>query len=149
MIRIAAFAVALMVCSAAQAQVYKCVDAKGRTAYSQTPCAGNAKPLTIESNPAPAPAQPAAKELDPRKAEAAFRKRELEQQESAKKDAEEAEKAKTKKDNCERARSSLAQYEVGGRISRYTPSGERVFLDDDQIAQEKTRAEGLVKQYCN
>ncbi len=148
MIRSALVVFALTLFSAgAQAQVYKCVDATGRTVYSQTACPRGEKSKTLDANPAPASASPAPS-FDASKADAQFRKRELEQQEAAKKGEQEAEKAKEKKDNCDRARSSLAQYEAGGRISRYTPSGERQFLTDDEIAQEKTRAESLVQQYC-
>ena len=59
MIRIVLFAFALLAAFAAQAQVYKCLDAKGVTVYRQDPCPPNMKRETM-SKPAIAPAPAAA-----------------------------------------------------------------------------------------
>lgn len=152
MIRAAFAVLALALASgAAHAQVYKCVDANGKTVYSQSPCPSSAKSTTIDSRPAPIAPAPAAKakDSDPRKAEQEFKKRQLEEQEAEKKAAAKSEESAQKKENCERARGSLAQYEAGGRITRFKPNGEREFLTDDEMAQEKARAQALVQQWCN
>ena len=137
----------------ANAQVYKCVDAKGKTVYSQSPCPANSKSKTLDANPAPSSAAPASSgaakgPVDPRKADAEFKKRQLEEQAAAKKASEKDEEAKVKAENCGRAKGSLAQYEAGGRITRYNAKGEREFLNDDEIAREKARAQDMVSQYC-
>jgi hypothetical protein len=148
---------ALLFGAQAHAQVYKCVDAKGKTVYSQSPCPANTKSKTLEANPTPpAPASaaapsssaPAKGPADPRKADAEFKKRQLEEQEAKKKAAASNEETKAKQENCGRAKGSLAQYEAGGRITRYNPKGEREFLTDEEIAREKARAQDLVQQYC-
>jgi flagellar motility protein MotE (MotC chaperone) len=48
--RVLELAIALAVCAIApiaQAQVYKCTDAAGRTTYSDTPCDSRSKPLSL------------------------------------------------------------------------------------------------------
>jgi len=137
----------------ANAQVYKCVDAKGKTVYSQSPCPANSKSKTLDATPAPSASAPSSSApakgpADPRKANAEFKKRQLEEEEAKKKAAASDEEAKTKQENCGRAKGSLAQYEAGGRITRYNAKGEREFLTDEEIAREKTRAQDLVQQYC-
>ena len=157
MMKTAAFlacGLAMLFAGQAHAQVYKCVDARGKTVYSQSPCPASSMSTTIESKPAPsAPAAssssaPAKGPTDPRKANADFKKRQLEDEEKKKKAAAADEEAKVKQENCGRAKGSLAQYEAGGRITRYNAKGEREFLSDDEIAREKARAQDLVSQYC-
>ena len=55
MIRIVLFAFAMLAAAAAQAQVYKCLDASGKTVYRQDPCPPSMKPETM-SKPGFAPA---------------------------------------------------------------------------------------------
>ena len=74
------------------------------------------------------------------------------QQDAAKSQAEADKKtadASAKEANCKRARSALAGLETGGRQARFNDKGERVFLDDDQVAQEKARAASEVAKQCN
>jgi len=136
---------------AAHAQVYKCVDANGKTVYSQARCPASAKSKTLDAHPAPSSPTPAAAkggDADPRKADAEFRKRQLEEKEAEKKASEKNAEAQTKQENCQRARGALAQYEAGGRITRFKANGEREFLSDDEVAQEKGRAQSLVQEWC-
>jgi hypothetical protein len=134
----------------AQAQVYKCVEA-GRTIYSQIPCPANAASTTINRSAPAAPPPGAAGSPAPKgtaEQEQAFRKRQQEQQDAAKKDSQKQAQAKEQQQNCNVARSQLAQYEAGGRISRMDANGERQFLGDAEIEQEKARAKALVGQWC-
>jgi hypothetical protein len=144
---------ALLSCPLAQAQVYKCVDAAGKTIYSQSPCPSGEKSqkLDIKTAPAPAPATPDAKKggKPPLSPEAAFRKRQTEREEADKKASEAAAQASVKEENCRQARAALAQVESGVRISRLNDKGEREYLGDDQLAQEKARSQGLVAKWCN
>ena len=142
---------ALFVAAQAHAQVYKCVDPRGKTVYSQSPCPATSKSKTLEASPPPAsaaPASPAKGPSDPRKANAEAKKRQLEEQEAKKKAAASDEEAKVRQENCGRAKGALAQYEAGGRITRFNAKGEREFLSDEDIAREKARAQDLVKEYC-
>lgn len=56
--------------------------------------------------------------------------------------------AAVRADNCLRARQSLAAIRAGQRMSRYTEQGERLFLDEAELAAETVRLEGLVQQDC-
>ncbi len=149
---VAAAVVAACLAPFAQAQVYKCIDG-GRTVYSQIPCPANAKSTTISRTApsGPAPGTDESGKAAPGTAaeqEQAFRKRLQAGQEAQKKETAKLEAEKEKQENCNTARSQLAQYEIGGRISRTSPRGERYFLDDQQIDQEKARARSLVDQWC-
>ena len=161
MIRIALFAVAFLVASSAQAQVHKCVDAAGKIIYTQDPCPANTKPGSISRSviqtPAAAPADSAAKgdaakSAAPKTAaeqEQAFRKRQQDQAKAAKESEQKSAEAQRKAENCRNARERLTQYEIGGRQSRINAQGERYYLDDSQIDQEKARARADVAQSCS
>ena len=162
MIRIALFAVALLAVSSAQGQVHKCIDAAGKVIYTQVPCPANTKPGSISRSviQAPAAAAPAdsaakgeaAKSAAPKTAaeqEQAFRKRQQDQAKAAKESEQKAAEAQRKEENCRNARERLAQYEIGGRQSRTNVQGERYYLEDAQIEQEKARARTDVAQSCN
>ena len=161
MIRIALLAVASLVASSAQAQVHKCVDAAGKIIYTQDPCPANTKSGSISRSviqaPAAAPADSAAKgdaakSTAPKTAaeqEQAFRKRQQDQAKAAKESEQKSAEAQRKAENCRNARERLTQYEIGGRQSRINAQGERYYLDDSQIDQEKARARADVAQSCN
>ena len=166
MIRIALLAVAYLVASSAQAQVHKCVDAEGKIIYTQDPCPANTKSGSISRSviqaPAAAPADSAAKgdagksdapkSAAPKTAaeqEQAFRKRQQDQAKAAKESEQKSAEAQRKAENCRNARERLTQYEIGGRQSRINAQGERYYLDDSQIDQEKARARADVASSCN
>jgi len=165
MIRIALFAAALFAVAGAQAQVYKCADASGNISYSQNPCPANTKrePMSRRALPR-APAAPsdegaadkaakgdAAKNAPktPAQQEQAFRQRLQDQAKAEKESAAKAADAKRKEDNCRNSKQRLAQYEIGGRITRINEQGERYYMDDAQIESEKARASADVSQFCN
>jgi hypothetical protein len=170
MVRIALFAVAFLVVSSAQAQVYKCVDSSGKTIYSQDPCPANTKSGTMSRNVLPAPAAPspdstadkaakgdAAKSAAPKTAapmtaaeqEQAFRKRQQDQAKAAKESGQKDAEAQRKAEACRNARDRLAQYEIGGRLSRINAQGERYYLEDTQVEQEKVQARADIARACN
>ena len=166
MIRIALFAVASLFVSSAHAQVHKCVDAAGKIIYTQDPCPANTKSGSISrgviQTPAAAPADSAAKgdaakgdaakSAAPKTAaeqEQAFRKRQQDQAKAAKESEQKSAEAQRKAENCRNARERLTQYEIGGRQSRINAQGERYYLEDAQIEQEKARARADVAQSCN
>jgi hypothetical protein len=163
MIRIALFAVAFLAVASAQAQVHKCVDSAGKIVYSQDPCPANMKSGTMSRNvlsapaasPADSPADKAAaaaKSAAPKTAaeqEMAFRKRQQEQAKAAKESGQKTAEAQRKADACRNARERVAQYDIGGRLSRINAQGERYYMDDAQVEQEKARARADVALYCN
>lgn len=158
-------AIWLMLCLTlpASAQMYKWVDSNGKVQYSDKPPPSNIKSDKLhDPTPAPAASAPAASEgkggakKDAAKAgpktvaeqEQAFRKRQLDaakaQEDEGKKQAEERDRA----ENCKRAKAALASLQLGGRQSRMDEKGERVFLDEQQIAQETARAKQIAATAC-
>jgi len=142
---------AVLVSAPASAQVYKCVDAAGKTVYSQSPCpAGQSSKTIIRSAPAveepAADAKPGAK--PPANPEQEYRKRQAERAESDKKAAEEEAKKKQQADMCNRAREALAQFDMGGRFAGVDAKGEKYFYDDNRIAQERARAQQMANEAC-
>lgn len=149
------------VATAAQAQIKCWNDANGKRVCGDTPPPG-AKVTTIKgttsaSTPPPAPASKdsSAKDvkksgpLTPAEQEQEYRKRQAEAQKSAAK-AEQVQKARTaKSQNCEQSRDSLRTLESGQRIARTNPSGERYYLDEQQVANEIAKARESVQASCN
>ncbi len=145
---------ALALAGSAHAQVYKCVDASGKTVYMQSPCPKGDRATTIDRNaPAAAPAPAAGQNAAPGQKSAAqleqeFRKRRLEQQEASKKADEQATQDKEKQENCRAAQAQLATLNSGARQMRINAQGEREYLDDSQIQQEKARAQVAIDRSC-
>jgi hypothetical protein len=145
-----------MAAGAAQAQI-KCWNEGGKRVCGDAPPAG-AKVTTLKapvggSDPAPATNE-AAKDaqkgpLTPAQREQENRKREAEAKRVADKAAAKEKDAAAKRENCERAQNALRTYESGQRISQIDAKGERYFLDDAQIAAEKTKARQTVQDACN
>ena len=160
-----AFIALISVAGLAQAQINKCVDASGKTVYSQGPCPKGAKASSVSA--APPAATSAAKAGDPAKAGAGagaaaksaapksaaeldqeFRKRQTDQANAAKKDEDKQTREKLEKENCDSSRQQLTSLEIGGRQSSINAAGERVFLDDAQIEAQKQRARQGIATYC-
>jgi uncharacterized protein DUF4124 len=158
MIRFALSAFALLAAAGAQAQVYKCADASGNISYSQRPCPANTKSEPISRNVPPASAASATGAAadkagkggpkTPAEQEQAFRKRLQDQAKSSKESGQKAAEAQLKEENCRNARSRLAQYEIGGRITTVDEKGERYYMDDAAIESAKARARADVAAMC-
>src|SRR4051812_25213863 len=135
--------IALLAAGTASAQVYKCVDPNGKTVYLQSPCPPGQSSKVIRATPPAAPETPPAKPGDkpPLTPDQAFQKRQKDRQEADKKSGEEQAEAKRKEEACQRAREQVARFDSGVRIAAVDAKGERYFLDDAQLAQEKARAE--------
>ena len=164
MIRTAVFVFASLSLASANAQVYKCIDAAGKVVYSQNPCPANTKSGTVTrrvDRPSAAPAEgsadraakgDAAKKTGPKttvEQEQDFRKRQQDQAKATRESSAKSAEAQRKAENCRTSRERLAQYEIGGRMTRINPQGERYYLEDAQIEQEKARARSDVAQACN
>lgn len=153
------FSAALAFSSVAMAQQYKWVDKNGRMQYGDVPPPGvQATPLRAPPRSAAPPATksananaeaPKSGPLTPAEQEAEFRKRKLEAQKEQEKQAAASKEAAVRKDNCERAQGYLRTLDSGQRISRTGANGERQFLEDAEIAREKTQARQNVQSWCN
>jgi Domain of unknown function (DUF4124) len=152
----------------AQAQVYKCIDAGGKTTYLQSPCPSGAKSTAISRTVPPAAPQSepaagvggadkadkagkAAKASGPKSAaelEQDFRKRKQEQEKSRQKEEQKLAETKAREDNCRNSRAQIINLESGVRQSRIDEKGERQFLDEAGVEQEKANARQLAEQWC-
>ncbi len=143
-------AVGLAFAATALAQQYKWVDQDGKVRYGDIPPPGvQATPLkppvSAPAAPAPAAKKGGARDLGP---EAAFRKRQQEQQEKEAKAAKERADAETRRANCEQAQAFLRTLQSGQRVSTTNADGERVFIDDEQRAKNIERSQRAVNDSC-
>ncbi|MGE0558752.1 MAG: hypothetical protein AB7E73_02485 [Burkholderiales bacterium] len=131
----------------AQAQILKCIGAGGRVEFAAAcPPGTKAESTGIRNNPGAASAGQQ-KSLAERDAE--FRKRRLEQQESAKKSEEKSQENADRKQNCDSAQAYLRGLQSGQRVAKTDPkTGERVFLEDADRAAETARAQRAVESNC-
>lgn len=155
--------IGLALCMAlpASAQMYKWVDSNGKTQYSDKPPPSNIKTEKLRA-PGRAASTPAASEAkggaqkDAAKAgpktvaeqEQAFRKRQLEAGKSQEAEEKKQAQARDKAENCRRATAAVAALQLGGRQQRIDSKGERVFLDDQEIAQELAKAQREAATAC-
>ncbi len=142
--RFAALLVLAIFAGPASAQVHKCVGRDGKVIYTEEPCAAGSTSSTVRP-----PSPPAVnKGKTPAELEADFRKRQLQGQEAQKKAAEESANAEQKEQNCRLSKQALTQAQSGGRMAALDDKGERYFMNDEQIAKERARAQSLVDQWC-
>jgi hypothetical protein len=159
--RISLAILALCLALPATAQMYKWKDANGKWQYSDTPPPSNVKAEKLRgvTTPPEAPAasdekQGAAKgaaKSGPKTAaelEQAFRKRQLDAAKAKEADDKKLADARIQEENCKRNRQALAGFEAGGRQSRVDEKGERVFLDEAQIASEIAKARQAIATTC-
>jgi len=78
---------------------------------------------------------------------AAKRAKDAEQQKKA--DEAKLAELKVKQANCQSAKSNLATYTTGGRISKTNEKGERAFMGDDDIGKAKVDSQKDVEKYCD
>ncbi len=133
----------LAACLPAAAQLYKWVDKDGRVTYSdRPPPAAQSKQLDFGPLGSPAAAKSAIdkdKDLEKNRLEA--RKKEQAAEDKAR-------KAQVDEENCKRARAYLQTVTAGGRIATYDEKGERTLLTDEQIEQERVKAQKAVDESC-
>lgn len=143
--------IAVLAAGTASAQVYKCVDSSGKTVYLQSPCPPGQSSKVIRATPPATQEAPAAKPGDkpPLTPEQAFQKRQKDREEAEKKAGDQQAEARRKQEACQQAREQLARFDSGVRIASVDAKGERYYLDEAQLAQEKARAQASVTQWCN
>ena len=149
--RIVATAVAVMFAPIAGAQLYKYIDKDGKTVYTdQPPMNAQAKPVAA---PPPPPATAGTKAGAAGNKSAAERDKDPEKsresaKEAAKKQEEAAQKQKLAEERCTQAQSTLQQFSGGGRLMKYNDKGERVYMDDEEIAKGLQAARQETEQAC-
>ncbi|MGQ3051551.1 MAG: DUF4124 domain-containing protein [Roseateles sp.] len=157
--------IGLALAASAQAQ-WKWRDARGNVQYSdlppppgtpdkdilQRPQAPN-RPTIVVAPPgqqgvaASAP-KPAASGPTKAEQEAAARQKQEQDSEAAKRKEEERRIAAQRRENCTRAQANLRDLQSGQRITRTNDKGERVFMDEAQLAVEVARARDVITSEC-
>lgn len=131
----------------AQAAMYKWVDDKGVTQYTQYPPPDRKAEVIV---PPPPPAE------DPegaqKKLEATLQK--LDEERKAKATAQEesqktADEAKQRQQNCQTAQSNLEKLTTGGRRRMIGPDGVASYLPEEERQQKITEAKEAIKKYCD
>jgi hypothetical protein len=118
----------------AQAQMYKCVDERGVTSYSDKPQPGcKGKEVDIRPIP-PVSGQVTPDTSDVAGREADFRRRQIERGEA------EARDEAVRKQQCEQLKREYARLQLPGRLAISADAkGERVYMEDD--VRQKRSAE--------
>ncbi len=149
------FLAMLLAASSATAQMYKWVDKDGKVRYGDTPPPGSKTssvkaPQSGSAAPAPASGASDAKKgpLTSAEQEQEYRKRRQDAEKAGKKSEQEQQAKSEKGEGCERTREYLRSLESGQRIARTNPSGERYYMDENQVAQEVAKARQAVQQAC-
>ncbi|MEF8727362.1 MAG: DUF4124 domain-containing protein [Accumulibacter sp.] len=136
-------AVLVVTTAVSGAEVYKWVDEKGVTHFSELPPPGQQgvkprQPPAVQGQPQAAPAsaddggRPAGKTWQEKETE--FRQRQIERDAAARKQEEQDAAAKRLQRDCLLARKSLENLQNANAVARYDDRGERVYLDDRQRA---------------
>lgn len=143
MMRAALLVLILAVPAAAVAQLYKYTDKDGKTVYSDVPPPdAPSKTINVPAGGGAAAAKSAVqrdRELDAARKEA---------RERAAKGEQKAQAARQSGDNCAAAKSNYRLYQEGGRIVKLDEKGERVYLDDDEIAEKLEKARAAMEEAC-
>jgi len=137
----------------AWADLYKWTDEGGSVHYSDQPPpptvkksealrVGKLTPPSDKTKSAAPPKSLADQEME-------FRKRRLEAAEASAKSEKEAQAEEEKKRNCQRAMGQVTAMQNGGRITRYGPNGEQVFLTDEEIAKGVVEAKKAAESWCH
>ena len=143
------FSAALAFAAASFAQQYKWVDQNGKIQYGDTPPAGaKATPLRPPSGPSSSAAPEGKKDAKKLSPEQAFQKRQKEEQERSAKADKERKEAETRRVNCEQAQASLRTLQSGQRVSTTNAAGERIYMEDSQVAVQIERAQKTVSEWC-
>jgi Domain of unknown function (DUF4124) len=141
-----AFLLAAFLPLAVAAQMYKWVDEKGVTHYSETPPPdGKANKIDIKSSGPDAPSGAAdwkQKELDARQQR--IQKEQQEQQQKT----QEQNVLTARQKNCVEAQRQLANVQAARPVFTVDEKGEKVFLDDKDREREIDGWKANVRKYC-
>jgi hypothetical protein len=144
LIRCALPALLLAASQAGAVTMYKCVDAKGVTHYSEQPVAG-CKGREVDIRPVPPPSGTQTQPGDINDSEREFRKRQIER---GRKEEAEAAEAKKRAQRCAAAKNELERLGLIRRPYAINAKGEREFLDEAAIAARNAKQQEEVRKAC-
>lgn len=135
---------ALLVSSGIAAEIYKCVDARGATRYSDKPCAGSTVIITPE--PAPVVSEDTAGRMD--RTQRLLRAYEAEHQDERQAEAEQQARQEERKRNCARAQAYERGVIQASRVYRTDESGQRFDLTTEERTATEAKARAEVARWC-
>lgn len=138
--------VAQLLCVAvpAQAEIYKCTDAQGKTQYSDAPCGDDATLFVPEA--APAPAGDAQQRMD--KTQRLLRAYEAENAERQRAEAEARTAREQASRKCEQARNRLRFVTEARALYRLDEDGNRVVFSFEEREQSEQQARAEMERWC-
>lgn len=135
----------LLLALPAQAQVYKCVDARGVTQYADKPCAGGkGREVDIQGQP-PISGKVTPYGEDLKAAERDFQKREAQRERERRADAK-ADDARRRR--CEKAQAERQRWISVGRVAVIDSKGERRYMDDNERAAKTAQLDSAIARDC-
>ena len=140
-----------LLCAApSSAQMYKWVDEKGVTHYSESPPPGRkSQEVQTAPSPSPKPAEPSSTWSDK---ERDFRRRSIEREQaeeaSKRKQAYEQQQAAMRKQRCASAQRALRVLSEQVPVYRINEKGEREFIEDADRPRAIERAKQGIETYC-
>jgi len=127
--------------------MYRTVDAQGHVTYSDRPLSPSSQKISVDvTGPNASEAARLSKE---QAADSAADQLRMQQSQH---EAEEAKKAAARdaaqQQRCNAARGRYASYAAGGRLFRTDADGNRVFLSDEEIDEQRTLAKAAMDSAC-
>jgi len=145
MSRLIALAMCFLNASAAFAQMYKCVDERGVTQYSDKPRAGcKGGPVDIRSQPSIS-GDPAPRGEDLKEQEREFQRRQIKRGEE---EQQEAQRAEATQKRCENLRNQMQLYSRSQRVGTIDAKGERHYLDDSEREARLAQLNAEIARSC-
>ncbi len=146
--RIAIACLVLLPLAVAAQTMYKWVDEKGVTHYSETPPPDGGKAAKITVNPTP-PSGPVPAPVDYKQKELDSRKDKLQKEQQTKQvSQEEAQAASLKKGRCLEAQRNLVVYGMQRPVFTTNEKGEKTFIEDEQRQEQVKKWSARAKEFC-
>jgi len=135
--------------SVAYGQLFKCIDKSGHVEYASIcPVGTNQETMEIRSAP-PSGAATGAPQKSLAERDAAFRKRQIEQQEAQAKARKKAAEDKQRQQACDQTHAYLKSLQARNRVARTDPkTGQRVYLEEQDYVREIAKAQQSIQTNC-
>jgi hypothetical protein len=138
-------AILLMLCAtAADGEIYKCTDARGKVHYGDRPCGKDAS-LFVPKGAPPADAGVDQRRQKTQRLLDALEAERRQEQQAAEEQRVEAEKRRL---NCQRARARLRQYTEASALYHVDEEGTRTVFSDAEREASTQEARAAVAQWC-
>lgn len=134
--------------SAVAGEIYKWVDEDGNVHYEDRPTVDDVERVAVVSNNTSSSSVQAS--IDARRArESARADARSKRAEDEQKAAELAQIAAEREQKCAESRSRMERYLQARRLYKEDDAGERVYLDDSQVMEARSKAQDDIQAYCS